>query len=280
MTLIGMIIPDQTNPFFAELSSHLQIQLAQAGGIPLIVLSSDGDAQQEYKCLQIFADLEVSGIVFVSAGDNTRIHGVLKKIAKPHIIVDRELPETSENCDFVLFDNHSGIKLAVDHLVSLGHRSFAFIKGCQNTDPGRVRLFSFREATNKSGLQSCEFDGQFDYRSGYAAAEKILKNEGRARPTAVVASNDVSAIGAMQCFHEHGLKIPEDISIVGFDDIAMCQWIYPRLTTVRQEVIELTRFAAKYLLSRLSGEYDSTPRTAAVEPRLIVRQSTCSVKSS
>jgi LacI family transcriptional regulator len=274
--LVGMIIPDQTNPFFAELSFQLQIQLAQVS-VPLVVLSSDGDAQREHKCLQTLNDLKVSGIVFVSAGDDSRVLDVLKTINKPHIIIDRELPPGTENCDFVISDNRAGIKLAVDHLISKGHRSLAFIKGCQNTDPGRVRLLAFREWVRKGGLNEndlYEFDGSFDYLSGYEAAKKILVIPKERRPTAIVASNDLSAIGALQCLHENGLKVPADISLVGFDDIVMCRWIYPRLTTVRQDTIALTRSAAVFLLSRIFGEYEQAPRLSPVVPQLIERQST------
>jgi LacI family transcriptional regulator len=277
--LVGMIIPDQKNPFFAECAFHLQIHLAQVG-IPLVVLSSDGNIEIERKCIHTLTALEASGIVFASAGDDMTIHEILETLEKPHIILDREVPET-RNCDFVINDNTSGIELAVGHLFDRGHRSFGFIKGCQNTDPGRTRLFSFRDAVAKRGLAHeniYEFDGQFDYRSGYEAAEVIVALAVEKRPSAVIASNDLAAIGAIQCFHENGLSVPRDVSVIGFDDIALCQWIFPRLTTVRQEVIELTRLAASFLLSRLSGEYTGKPRLQWVAPRLIERQSTRDIR--
>jgi LacI family transcriptional regulator len=277
--LIGMIIPDQTNPFFAELSAHLQVQLAQVG-VPLVVLSSDNDAEEELKCMQALDRLNVSGIVFVSAGDDIRIHDILKTINKPHIIIDREIPDTA-HCDFVLTDNPMGIELAVQHLVSSGHRSLAFIKGSQSTDPGRNRLWAFQATTQKLGLDSSqqyEFDGKFDFQSGYEAAKSVIAMARDARPTAVVASNDLEAIGALQCFQENSIRVPDDISLVGFDDITLCRWCFPRLTSVRQDTIELTRFAAQLLLSRLSGEHNGEPRLRHVIPKLVIRQSTRSIE--
>lgn len=277
--LIGMIIPDQTNPFFAELSAHLQVQLAQFG-VPLVVLSSDNDAEEEFKCMQALDRLNVSGIVFVSAGDDIRIHDILKSINKPHVIIDRDIPDT-EHCDFVLTDNSFGIELAVQHLVSNGHRSLAFIKGSQNTDPGRIRLLAFQQTAQKLGLKEShqyEFDGNFDFQSGYESAKSIAAMPRGARPTAVIASNDLEAIGALQCFQENSFRIPEDISLVGFDDIALCRWCFPRLTSVRQDTVELTRFAAQLLLSRLSGEHTGEPRFRRSVPKLVVRQSTRSVE--
>lgn len=271
--LVGMIIPDQKNPFFAECAFHLQMHLAQVG-LPLVVFSSDGNVELERKYIDTLAALNASGIVFASAGDDMTIHTILEELKKPHVILDREVPETT-NCDFVITDNTSGTRLAVEHLAECGHRRLAFIQGCQNTDPGRTRLLSFREATQRLGFEGVvEYPGQFDYQSGRAAAEEILKICIDDRPTAIVASNDLAAIGALQYLHECGLRVPEDMSIIGFDDIAMCQWIYPRLTTVRQEIIELTRCAASFLLSRISREYIGVPRLQFVPPRLIVRQST------
>jgi LacI family transcriptional regulator len=273
--LIGMIIPDQTNPFFAELSLHLQTHLAQLG-VPLVVLSSDGNTLQELACLQILDTLSVSGIVFVSAGDNNDILEILRRSTKPHIIIDRELPEVTNNCDFVLTDNTKGIWLAVEHLVARGHRSLAFIQGCQNTDPGRTRMLAFKDAANALDIPEERlrvFEGKFDYSSGFNAAQEIVQEAGP-RPTAVVASNDLSAIGALQCFHQNGVIVPRDISLIGFDDITMCQWLHPRLTTIRQEQIELTRWAAEYVLSRVSGEYAGKPRSETIVPRLIEREST------
>ena len=281
MMLIGMIIPDQTNPFFAELSSHLQIHLAQVG-VPLVVLSSDNNPEEELKCMQTLEQLSVSGIVFVSAGDDTRIHDILNASNKPLIIVDRELPATQQ-CDFVLTDNTTGIELAVDHLVAREHRKLAFIEGAQSTDPGRARLLAFRDATrqlNVDQVGQLELEGKFDYRSGYDAAKTILGIAPAERPTAVIASNDLSAIGALQCFQEHDLQVPRDISIIGFDDIVLCQWTFPRLTTIRQDTVELTRSAAKFLMDRLSNEYDGQPRVSFVTPRLVVRQSTRQVNDN
>src|SRR5436190_13777563 len=271
--LVGLIIPDQKNPFFAECAFHLQIHLAQVG-LPLVVFSTDGNAELERKYIHTLAALDASGIVFASAGDDMTIHTMLEELKKPHVILDRELPETT-NCDFVITDNTNGIKRAVEHLAQRGHKRLACIQGCQNTDPGRTRLLSFREATQKSGMDaSFEFPGQFDYQSGHFAAKDILGMAEGDRPTAIVASNDLAAIGALQYFQEHGVRVPDDISIIGFDDIAMCQWIFPRLTTVRQEVIELTRWAASFVLSRISREYTGEPRLQSIAPRLIVRQST------
>lgn len=276
--LVGMVIPDQSNPFFGELAFNMQSHLTQVG-VPLVVLSSDGSAQLEHQCLQSLSALEVSGIIFVSAGDDAEMHGKLKQLGKPHIIFDRELPET-ENCDFVISDNTRGMQLAVEYLIQGGHRRLALVKGCQNTDPGRSRLLAFREAVQRSSLDEksvLEFEGKFDYRSGHDAARAIVDMESTMRPSALVASNDLSALGALQGFQENGLRVPLDISLIGFDDIAMCQWVYPRLTTVRQEVIELTRLAAHFLLTRLSGEYTGQPRVQLVEPRLVERQSTCAI---
>lgn len=273
-SLIGMVIPDGTNQFFSELALQTQRQLANKG-YPMVVLNSDNSRENEVQAIDILFKLQVKGIVFVSVGDNEAVYHSLRESDVPIVIMDREIPET-ERCDFVISDNKGGIIEAVKYLHSLGHNKIGVVKGSQDTDPGRVRYNAFIE-----GLKECElshdprleFDGEFDYWSGAKAADEIYNLREKERPTAVIACNDLMAFGLLQGLAKLEIKVPNDISLIGVDDIPLSAWANPRLTTVRQDTNQIAIAAAELLISRVAGDYSDDPRLRSVEPRLIKRDS-------
>ncbi len=274
-SLIGMIIPDGTNQFFSELALQTQRQLANRG-YPMVVLNSDNSPDNEVQAVDVLFKLGVEGIIFVSVGDNEEVYHRLRKSNIPIVIMDREIPET-KICDFVISDNRQGIIDSVKYLSDLGHNRIGVVKGLQNTDPGRVRYSAFIEGLKKSGLTHdlrLEFNGEFDYWSGVKAAEDIHKLPIREIPTAVLACNDLMAFGLLQGLARLEIKVPDDISIIGVDDIPLSAWVNPGLTTIRQETTQIAIAAAELLISRIDGKYDGNPRLRFIKPRLIKREST------
>lgn len=277
--LIGMIIPDGTNQFFSELALQAQRQLA-AMGYPMVVLNSDNSLDNEVQAVELLLKLGVKGMIFVSVGDNEEIYHKLRASDVPIVIMDREIPETS-TCDFVISDNRKGIIEAVKYFVGMGHKKIGVLKGLQNTDPGRVRFNAFIE-----GMQECdlvhdprlEFDGEFDYWSGSKAAEEIYNLSESDRPTAILASNDLMAFGLLQNLDRLEIKVPNDISIIGVDDILLSSWVNPKLTTVRQETTQIAISAAELLTTRIDGRYTGNPRLSFVNPRLVKRESVKIIK--
>jgi len=269
-----MVIPDGTNPFFSRLSLQTQRQLANMG-YPLVVLNSDNSLDNEVQAIEVLFGLNVHGIVFVSVGDNCDVYHRLRNSNMPIVIMDREIPET-DKCDFVISDNRKGIIEAVSYLQELGHSKLGILKGSQNTDPGRVRYKAFLEGLENSGLfhdPRLEFDGEFDYWSGVKAAEEIYNLPRERRPTAVLASNDIMAFGLLEGLSRHEIHVPDEVSIIGVDDIPLSAWANPKLTTVRQETTQIAISAAELLISRVEGSYTGGPRLRYVEPRLIKRES-------
>ncbi|KPA10342.1 LacI family transcriptional regulator [Candidatus Magnetomorum sp. HK-1] len=274
-SLVGMIIPDGMNQFFSALALQTQRQLANMG-IPMVVLNSDNSPDNEIQGVDLLLKkMNVEGIIFVSVGDNEEVYHQLRESNIPIVIVDREIPET-ENCDFVISNNKVGIIEAVKYLVTLGHKKLGILKGLQNTDPGRIRYKAFLEAMDECELKHdprLEFDGEFDFLSGTKAAEEIYNLSKGKRPTAVISCNDFMAFGLLQGLARLEINVPNDISIIGVDDIPLCEWSNPKLTTIRQDTTQIAIWAAKYLVSRIAGECSDTPRLEWVEPRLIKRES-------
>jgi LacI family transcriptional regulator len=279
--LVGMIIPDGTNQFFSTLAQLFQRELAQRQ-CGLFVANSDGSKSRELSNLTLFFSMNVDGIVFISVGDSSESFRHLAEFTRPVIVLDREIP--LENADFVLTDNAHGIRMAVDYLASLGHRKIGYIQGAMTTEPGRERYSSFMEIMGSLEIpvdKSMIFPGDFLFGSGTSAADKLLAMPRETWPSALLASNDLMALGAMQRLQESGIKIPDDISIIGYDDIILASWAYPRLTTVRQDAIMIARVGAGFLLDRLDkqdleNQNYAESRVSLVSPTLVKRNS-CSL---
>lgn len=177
----------------------------------------------------------------------------------------------------IVLDHHRAAQLALQHLVNLGHREIAVLRGNPASADSQARWESIVEASKLLGIRiPDELVIQLDSEStspelGYPHAKTLLK---RKYPfTALFAYNDISAIGAVRAFQEAGLRVPHDVSVVGFDDIKSAAFYHPSLTTVRQPLLEMGKTAAKILLARIEGD-DDYPKQLAVEPELIVREST------
>jgi len=181
-------------------------------------------------------------------------------------------------------DNAKGACLAMDHLVKLGHKEIAFFKGHPGSADTTYRWNGLCRAAEEMGIQihpemtlqlqkGASVPGPSVPEEGYENAQKLLAN-GR-RFTALVAFNDISAIGAMRAFRDAGLRVPEDVSVVGFDDIQGAAYLTPRLTTVRQPLRRMGEIAAERLLTKISNVSKNGAQQVSVAPELVIRESTC-----
>ena len=251
--IVGMIIPDGTNQFFSMLAQLFQRELAKRRW-GLVVINSDGSRARELNNVDMLMSMDVAGLVFISVGDSAEVFVKLADYKGPVLVLDREIP--LENADVVLVDDALGVDLAIEYLSALGHRRIACVPGSINTEPGRQRFQSFNRSCDKYGIEIDEkliFQGDFMFGSGTTAADRILSIPEYERPTAVFAANDLMAIGVMQRLQESGLRIPDDMSVVGYDDIAMSSWVFPRLTSVHQDPIEIARVGAGLLTERIDA---------------------------
>ncbi|WP_018239975.1 LacI family DNA-binding transcriptional regulator [Ensifer sp. BR816] len=266
--LIGLVIPDITNPFFAELAKHVEM-LASAEGYSVLLANSHDDPAAEQQQVQALLGRLPSGMILVPVSES--VIGDLVR-GKNTVTVDRPLKGQT----LVGVDNRRGGYLAADHLLSLGHRRIAYMGGPPALDVARERREGFvgriREFQQKNPSQSLAFqtvDGNFDYRAGEELGNRLLRQEGPHRPTAIATASDQQAIGLMRATADLGLSIPNDLSIVGFDDIPLASLVLPRLTTIRQPLAEIARIALDAILNR-----PSVTKECKLEPVLVERNST------
>jgi LacI family transcriptional regulator len=266
-----MIVPDSANPFFAEVARGIE-DTTFGHGYSLILCNSDGNLEKELFYADHLAEKQVDGILFIAAGVSSEHIELLLHRRTPVVGGDRYLPDVA--VDAVLTDNRGGGYLATQHLLDLGHRRIACITGPSDVTPSADRVAGYRQAMQEAGIpvdKELILRGNFDYESGYRAAETLLSLS--PRPTAIFACNDLTAVGVLSAANRLGLRVPEDLSVVGYDDVRLASFTVPLLTTVQQPKHEIGVLAATWLLERID-QPDLPPRQQLLEVTLQIRQTT------
>lgn len=275
--MIGMIIPDISNPFFPSLVRAVE-DVAFKNLYRLLLCNSDDDPQKEASYLLELQSYLPAGLLLIpSTGSTLREQPVRNGRVTPTVCIDRK-PEGWHG-DIVRVGNEAGAFAATQHLIDYGHRRIGIITGPSHLINARERLRGFRRALKRAGIdlpRSSVQYGRFDRTSGMEAALTLLRIG--QRPTAIFAANDLMAMGAMLALRELGLRCPEDVSIVGFDNLEIVELLMPPLTTVQQPVYKLGVSAAELLLQRISG-LDEPPREVVMETELVRRESVARLSS-
>lgn len=268
---LAMLIPDVGNPFFGELARAVERE-ARAAGYSVVFGNSENDRDIEEAYLAEFLEHRVDGLVLVAAaGASWRKH-----LPPDLAVVALDRRPSGWTHDAAIVDNRLGMELAVAHLVAQGHVRIGYLGGDPRLTTGRERAVGFRAALTRRRLAPAwRSAGGFDLQSGRRQAHRMLRGARGKRPTALVAANDLIALGALLACREAGIVVPFGLSVVGFDDIPFAALAYPPLTTVRQPISRLGALATELLLQRISGERDAAqPRVLTVRPDLVVRDST------
>ena len=268
---IGVVVPNSTNPYFAEISRGIEGYFERRGYC-VILGNSDDEPEKQRKYLRVLIERRIDGLIVASAGDQDTLRDALGRTDVPVVIVDREVPGVQ--ADLVQIDHEEGAYMAARHLLELGHRRIACISGPSQMVVSEARVHGFIRALREASIEveGCQVIAS-DYTSsgGYEAAVSLLRNS---PPTAIFAANDVMALGALRAAAERGLSVPRDLSVIGFDDIAMSRFFYPALTTVGQSILMLGERAAQTLLERVTRDVEGEARRIIIAPNLIVREST------
>ncbi|GAB1489363.1 MAG TPA: LacI family DNA-binding transcriptional regulator [Opitutaceae bacterium] len=268
--LLGLIIPDIQNPFFAEIARGVE-DVAYANEFAVMLCNSDENLKKEAFYLGVMQSESVDGIILPPINDHDPAIIRLAAAGMPIVSVDRSLVNSS--IDKVEVDNRQGAFEAVDHLLRLGHKRVAMIAGRQNVSTSRERRLGYEDALAAHNIPLREDyirTGDYKQASGHALADELLTRA--PRPTALFVSNNLMTVGAMEAIHKRGLRIPEDVAIIGFDDLPWAEALDPPLTVVRQPAYEVGRSAAELLLKRLSDP--SAPAAwLRLRPKLILRSS-------
>ncbi len=273
---VGVLLPEISEGYAAGVLGGIEDQLLQEGYFYLVAgHHSKPDLFDDY--LQLLTERSVEGLILV----NTPLEDSL---SLPAVVVagHRELPGVTN----VVIDHQVAARLALAHLAELGHRKIAFFKGHAHSGDTESRWQAILVAAAELGLEidprltlqlsgdpaGEQFSPEEGYREGYAFGRKLL--DVGAPFTALFAFNDISAIGALRALGESGLRVPDDVSVVGFDDILSAAFQNPSLTTVRQPLHEMGQRAAAELLRKLGAPAEDSPTAITIEPTLVVRDST------
>ncbi|MCX6064921.1 MAG: LacI family DNA-binding transcriptional regulator [Chloroflexi bacterium] len=267
---IASIIPDITNPFYPTFLRGVQ-DVAEAHHYNAIIYNTDGIAEKERQCLVSATESQAEGIIGMFFHSESKDY--LEDIAIPVV----ELGGTIDlpNIDIVFVDTADAALAATNHLIRKNHTRIGFIGGMPESLPHQQRLTGYHQALINNNLPQDENlirSGSFTEIGGYHAMQELLQLQ--PRPSAVLAANDLMAMGAYQAIIEAKLRIPEDIAVVGFDDIPSAKLLTPPLTTVSQFQEKLGRRAAEMIFERIDGLYNSESRIEKLPFELIIRAST------
>jgi DNA-binding LacI/PurR family transcriptional regulator len=250
-SLYGLIISDITNPFFPELVKAFD-DIAIMHGQEVLIANTNYDPERMKLCVTRMLQRKVDGVAIMTSEMDDRLVDVFSRRQVPLVFLDIGKSKPGVSC--VRIDYSAGIDAAAHHLIELGHKRIAFISGPQRLASARIRYRAFMDCSARDHLDSNPNliqEGNHRVDGGHDAMKRIL--DSRACPTAVMASNDLTAIGAMGAIAEAGLRVPEDISVVGYDDISLSAFTTPPLTTVSLPRAEIANAAFRALLNAEQG---------------------------
>ncbi|GIV80646.1 MAG: LacI family transcriptional regulator [Litorilinea sp.] len=269
---IASIIPDITNPFYPAFERGIQ-DVAEPHGYDLIVYNTDGRREKEQKALRSISQARADGIIGVFFHVTARELFPLLEMGIPVVRLEATFkPPGAYPLDNLCVNNVAAARAAVTYLIDQGHRRIAMLTWGEG--PGDARVSGYREALAAHGLPAqeewiriCPFTEE----GGYTGMQELLRLA--MPPTAVFAANDIMALGALMALRETGLRVPQDVAVMGFDDIPTARLVSPALTTVSQFQRELGRRAAEMLLERLQGQGPPGGRSEEMPYAIVARES-------
>jgi LacI family transcriptional regulator len=269
--ILGVIVPNITNPFFAELMRGIE-DVCERNDYAMFLCNGDDDRERQGRSLDTLLERRVDGVLLATPTGPAA--GLAKRLAAARmkaVIVDRSMPGV--DADRVVIDHDAGARVAVEHLIAFGHRKIACLAGPASFAASRKRVAGWRRALLRAGIAPREdwlLEGDFRARSGHELTRRLIA---RGEVTAIFASNDLLGIGALRAAAEQGVPVPRDLSVIGFDGIEMGAYTYPALTTVGYPIRAIGQTAATVLIERIAGTKRQS-REIVVEPRIILREST------
>jgi LacI family transcriptional regulator len=269
---IGLIVPDNANPLYAELAKAIE-NILFSYDFSLMLCNSEHNLAKELKYITVLRAKRVDGVIVIPAGSRAEHINKLIESGLPIVTLDR--PVSHVLADTILIDHFQGIFDATEYLIKLGHERIAYIDKPFDLPHKFARLKGYHKALKKHGIKAHDnlcIKGGVCFADGARAMETLLS--AKPPPTAVLAFDDVIAMGALRTIQDHGLRVPEDISLIGFDDMPLCSYTIPRLTTVHYPKDKMAEMACKLLLERIEGSSSKERNKIVLSPRLILREST------
>ncbi|CAM4525333.1 LacI family DNA-binding transcriptional regulator [Paenibacillus xylanexedens] len=267
---LGLLVPDISNPYFAELARAVEDRSRQLG-YSVVICSTDNKDERVERYLNLLQQKRVDGMMIGTGIDNAEILSPLLQQSIPIALIARHMPSLSVHT--VTIDDILGGALAAEHLLELGHTRLAVLSEPSKVSSSQERVRGFRETLIKAGytLEPNQIrESAADLSS--AKKEALLLLGEKDHPTGLFCCNDIQAIGALQAAKELGLRVPEDVSIIGFDNTILASVTSPPLTTVAQPIEELGHRAVDLLIEELKDE-QKEPQKIVLKPELVIRES-------
>lgn len=268
---IGLIIPDIENPFFPALVRSIE-DTARGYDNAIVLCNSDGKVREERRYIEFLYSKRVDGLIFTGGADSAASIELLEVLKIPTVILDRRVfPQKMHS---VILDNAYGAQLAVKHLLDAGSKKIAFVGGALGLSVAQERYQGYADTLREHGVALDErlvWLDAFTFDSGYAGMEALLKQD--VPFDAVFAGSDIMAFGVIECLQKHKIRVPQDVLVVGYDDVWMSKWYKPSLTTIQQPIYEIGK-AAVDLLMEVCSQPEMQLKELKFQPKLIVRNST------
>ncbi len=275
--LLGLVISEITNPFFPELIQGFE-EIAVEHGYEILIGSTNYDPRRMNQVIRRMLERKVEGVAVMTFGIEEPLLQYLAERNIPLALVDFEL--ASPLASTLRVDYGGGLRQAVHHLAALGHRQITFLSGPQTLHSAKARMETFQIAAREARISSRNalvVEANHTLEGGMSAFES-LRERGQL-PTAIMCSNDMTAIGVLRSAYTIGVKVPKDLSIIGFDDIRFAEFTTPPLTTVQMSRVDLARAAFQALRDHSKGLAAAAPREYPIPTKLVVRQSTAAPRA-
>jgi LacI family transcriptional regulator len=266
---LGLILPSLDNPFFARVASLINTE-ARARGYALIIADSNENITWEKIELQQFVSRNIEGLIIVPCSNEVGHIVQINNQGLPLILLDRYF----ENSDipYVATDNYAGAVMATKHLIENGHSSIACIQGVKNSTPNKLRVKGFQDVLKEAEIEDILVVGDdFSVQNGFLETKLIL--QWKERPTAIFALSNTIAMGCLKALKEESVRVPEDISIITFDDRPYFDFLATPITSIAQPVKHICKIALRYLFSRLNDKEDVIANQVILKPKIKIRES-------
>ncbi|AZN43134.1 LacI family DNA-binding transcriptional regulator [Paenibacillus albus] len=275
--LIGVIVPDITSSFYATILSSIE-EAASENDYNLLVCNISENIDKEHKYLNVFQEMRVEGIIIMHEKINEDIRNLIQKMKIP--VIFSSVKPMGQEFVSVIVDDYKAAYDATAYLIGLGHEAIGFLGGdMRDITSGQNRYSGYRNALTDSGIKIIHEHirfGDYKVKSGYEQMKELLRV--KQPPTAVFAVSDDMAVGAMNCIRDNGLRVPEDISVMGFDGSQLTELTRPTLTSMEQPIHEMGKVTMKVLLGQVENG-DVPTSDIILEHRLVARES-CKARST
>lgn len=269
---LGLIIPDIANPFFADIAKSIEME-ARSKGFSILLFDSNEDIAVEKELFILLLGHKVEGIIIAPVGTEFEHLVEIYETGLPLVIIDRYSPGI--NLPYITSDNYQGAYEAVNHFISMGHRRIACIQGIKNSQPNKERVAGYLDAMEKNNIQvdrSYIIGENFSTENGYKQTRILFSME--EPPTAIFALSNLISLGVIKAVNEMGLKIPDDVSLISYDEQPYSAFMETPLTTIEQKKSEIGQLAVHVIIKNIEDKmYNSKPINMKLKTNLIVRSS-------